>query len=107
MSKDKEGIKGTSLGAWSGGEQMAGGEENDTKGDTIGMGPFLDTPPFWTPPHFKGKKARGVWNRFSVIDLGALILVSREMRAQFRTPPPPPLCLKIEWKGGSRIQSRP
>jgi hypothetical protein len=30
----------------SGGEQMTGGEENDTKGDTTGMGPFLDTPPF-------------------------------------------------------------
>jgi hypothetical protein len=50
MSEDKEGLKGMSLGARSGGEQMAGGEENDTKGDTTGMGPFLDTPPFQTPP---------------------------------------------------------
>jgi hypothetical protein len=36
----------------SGGEQTTGGEENDTKGDTTGMGPFLDTPPFRTPPPF-------------------------------------------------------
>jgi hypothetical protein len=33
-------------------EQTVGGEENDTKGDMTGMGPFLDTPPFWTPPPF-------------------------------------------------------
>jgi hypothetical protein len=45
MSEDKEELKGTSLGARSGRE-----EENDTKGDTTGMGPFLDTPPFRTPP---------------------------------------------------------
>jgi hypothetical protein len=44
MLEDKEEIKGTSLGA------RSGREENDTKGDTTGMGPFLDTPPFRTPP---------------------------------------------------------
>jgi hypothetical protein len=49
MLEDKEGIKGTSLGTWSSGEQTAGGEENDTKGDMTEMGPFLDTPPFWIP----------------------------------------------------------
>ena len=66
MLEDKEVLKGTSLGAQSGGEQTTGGEENDTKGDTTGMGPFLDTPPFWNPPY-----------------------------------------LKIEWQGGSGIESRP
>jgi hypothetical protein len=93
MSKDKEGIEGTRLGARSGGEHTIGGEENDTKGDTTGMGPFLDTPPFRTPPCIKGRKARGVRNRLSVIDLGDLILATREMCTQFRTPP---LRLKIE-----------
>jgi hypothetical protein len=44
-----QGLKGTSLVSWSGGEQMVGGG-NDTKGDTIGMGPYVNTPPFWTPP---------------------------------------------------------
>ena len=50
MSKDKEGLNRTSLVARSGGEPMVGGEENDTKCDTTGMGPFLYTPPFRTPP---------------------------------------------------------
>ena len=59
MSEDKEGLKGMSLGARSGGEQTAGGEENDTKGDTIGMGPFLDTPPFQTPPVLKVERQGG------------------------------------------------
>jgi hypothetical protein len=91
MSEDKEGLKGTSLVARSGGEQTAGGEENDTKGDTTGMGPFVNTPPFRPPPPLiKGRMAKGVQNRLSVIDLGTLILAAREMRAQFRTPPPPP-----------------
>jgi hypothetical protein len=49
--------------------------------------------------------AKGVWNRLSIIDLGTLILTAREMRAQFRTPPP--LRLNIEWQGGSGIESRP
>jgi len=39
------------------------------------------------PPHIKDKKAMGVRNRLSVVDLGALILTAREMHAQFRTPP--------------------
>jgi hypothetical protein len=56
------------------------------------------------PPRIKDRKARGVRNRLSVVDLGALILTAREMRAQFRTPP---LRLKIEWQGGSGIESRP
>jgi hypothetical protein len=65
--------------------------ENDTEGDTTGVGPFVNTPPFRTPPpRIKDRKARGVRNRLSVVDLGALILTAREMRAQFRTPPPPP-----------------
>jgi hypothetical protein len=91
MSEDKEGLNQTSLVAWSGGEQTAGGEENDTKGDTTGMGPFLDTPPFRTPPPplIKGRMEKGVRNRMSVVDLGTLILTAREMRSQFRTPPPP------------------
>jgi hypothetical protein len=42
--------------------------------------------------------AKGVWNRLSIVDLGDLILTTREMRSQFWTPPPP-LCLKIEWQG--------
>jgi hypothetical protein len=87
MSEDKEGLKGTSLGTCSGGEQMVGGEENDTKGDMTGMGPFLDTPPFWIPPHIKGRKARGVQNHLRIIDLGDLILATQEMHAQFWTPP--------------------
>jgi hypothetical protein len=88
MSEDKEGLKGMSLGARSGGEQTEGGEENDTKGDTTGMGPFPDTPPFWIPPPLiKGRMEKGVWNRLSIVDLGALILDAREMCAQFQTPP--------------------
>ena len=90
MSEDKEGLKGMSLGAWSGGEQTTGREENDTKGDTTGMGPFLDTPPFRTaPPLIKGRMEKGVRNHMRVIDLGTLILTAQEMRAKFRTPPPP------------------
>ena len=52
MSEDKEGLKGMRLVTRSGGEQMAGGEDNNTKSDAKGMGPFLDTPPFRTPPPF-------------------------------------------------------
>jgi hypothetical protein len=50
MLEDKVGLNRTRLVVRSGGEQTVGGEENDTKGDMTGMGPFLDTPPFWTPP---------------------------------------------------------
>jgi hypothetical protein len=56
------------------------------------------------PPRIKDRKARGVRNRMRVVDLDTLILTAREMRAQFRTPP---LRLKIEWQGGSGIESRP
>jgi hypothetical protein len=63
--------------------------ENDTEGDTTGVGPFVNTPPFRTPPRIKDRKARGVRNRMRVVDLDTLILTAREMRAQFRTPPPP------------------
>jgi hypothetical protein len=88
MPEEKEGLKGMRLGAQSGGEQTTGGEENDRKGDTTGMGPFLDTPPFRTPPPLiKGRMAKGVRNHMSVIDLGALILAARDMRTQFQTPP--------------------
>jgi hypothetical protein len=61
MSEDKEGLNGMSL--VSHGEQTKGGEENDTKGYTTGMGPFLDTPPFRTPPPpplIKGIMEKGV-----------------------------------------------
>ena len=76
---------------------------NDTKGDTSGVGSFINTPPFQIPPRIKGRKARGVWNRLSIIDLGILILAAREMRIQFHTPPP----LKDRMAGVSGIQSRP
>ena len=56
------------------------------------------------PPCIKDRKERGVWNHLSIVDLGALILTAREMHAQFQTPP---LRLKIEWQGGSGIESRP
>jgi hypothetical protein len=83
MSEDKEGLKGTILGAWSGGEQTAGGEENDTKCVMTGMGPFFDTPPFWTPPPLiKGRMAKGVRNCLSIVDLGALILAAQEICTQ-------------------------
>jgi hypothetical protein len=55
------------------------------------------------PPRIKDRKARGVRNHLSIVDLGALILTAREMRAQFWTPP---LRLKIEWQGGFGIESR-
>jgi hypothetical protein len=80
MSEDKEGLNRKSLVTWLGEEQMVGGEENDTKGDTIGMGPFLDTPPFQTPPPLiKGRMEKGVRNRMSAVDLGTLILITQEM----------------------------
>jgi hypothetical protein len=44
ISEDKEELKGMSLGT------QSGREANDTKGNMTGMGPFLDTPPFWMTP---------------------------------------------------------
>jgi hypothetical protein len=82
-----------------GGKWKTGGNgEDDTKGDTSGKGPhnnntsILDPPP---PPPIEGRKARGVRNEASAVNLGTPILTVRELCAQFQTPPP--LRLKVEW----------
>jgi hypothetical protein len=63
--------------------------EDGIEGDTIGGGPMTiplhSGPP---PPFIKGRMEKGVWNRLSVIDLGALILTVERCAPNSRTPPP-------------------
>jgi hypothetical protein len=97
MSEDKEGLKGTSLVARSGGEQVRW--RTIQKVTRQEWGPSSIPHHSGPPPLIKGRMAKGVRNRLSIVDLGTLILAAREMRAQFWTPPPP---LKGRMAGGLR-----
>jgi hypothetical protein len=80
--------------------------KRDTVVDMTGGAP-LHTPHYSgppPPPPIKGRMERGVRIHLSVVDHDELISTVRELRVQFRTPPPP---LKAEWQGGSGMHPQP